>query len=64
MIAKGAVEQARKNIARLKMLCLSDCGAVDRLALAANKASEKPQMQASAVEIKPVVGEDPVVKPN
>ena len=64
MIAKGAVDQARKNIARLKMLCRSNCGAVDRLALAANKAGEKPQMQASAVEIKPVVGEAPVVKPN
>ena len=64
MIAKGAVDQARKNIARLKMLCRSDCGAVDRLALAANKAGEKPQLQASAVEIKPVVGEAPKVQPN
>ncbi len=64
MIAKGAVDQARKNIARLKMLCRSDCGSVDRLALAANKAGEKPQLQASAVEIKPVVGEAPVAKAN
>jgi tetratricopeptide (TPR) repeat protein len=59
MIAKGAVEQARKNIARLKMLCRSDCAVVDRLALAATKAAEKPQLQASALEIKPTVGEVP-----
>jgi tetratricopeptide (TPR) repeat protein len=64
MIAKGAVDQARKNIARLKMLCRANCGAVDRLALAANKAAEKPQLQASAVEIKPVVGETPASQPN
>lgn len=64
MIAKGAIEPARKNIARLKMLCRSDCGAVDKLALAATKASEKPQLQASALEIKPTVGETPKSQPN
>ncbi len=64
MIAKGAIEPARKNIARLKMLCRSDCLAVDRLTLAATKASEKPVMQASAVEIKPTVGVAPEAQPN
>lgn len=64
MIGKGALDQAKKNIARLKMLCRTECSAVDRLALAATKASEKPQMQASAVEIKPVVGEQPIAQPN
>jgi tetratricopeptide (TPR) repeat protein len=64
MIGKGAIEQARKNIARLKMLCRSDCASVDRLTLAANKAGEKQQLQASALEIKPTVGEAPAVKPN
>ncbi len=59
MIAKGAIEPARKNIARLKMLCRSDCAGVDRLALSVTKASEKPQLQASALEIKPTVGEVP-----
>lgn len=54
MIGKGAVDQAKKNIARLKMLCRTECGAVDRLAVAVTKASQKPQLQASAVEIKPV----------
>lgn len=64
MIGKGAVDQAKKNIARLKMLCRSDCNNVDRLASAVTKAGEKPQMQASAVEIKPVIGEQPLPKPN
>ncbi len=64
MIAKGAIEPARKNIARLKMLCRSDCSAVDRLTLAASKAGEKPQLQASALEIKPTVGEAPKSLPN
>lgn len=64
MIAKGAIEQARKNIARLKMLCRSDCNAADRLTLAANKAGEKPQLQASALEIKPTVGEATKSQPN
>lgn len=64
MIAKGALDQARKNIARLKMLCRTNCGAVDRLAIAINLKASKPQLQASAVEIKPVVGENPPAKPN
>ncbi|MVZ97237.1 tetratricopeptide repeat protein [Sphingorhabdus sp. IMCC26285] len=63
MIAKGAIEPARKNIARLKMLCRSECADVDKLAIAATKASEKSQMQASAVEIKPSVGDVPESKP-
>ncbi len=61
MIAKGAIEPARKNIARLKTLCRTDCAAADRLAIAAIKASERPQLQASALEIKPTVGEAPKV---
>jgi tetratricopeptide (TPR) repeat protein len=64
MIAKGAIEPARKNIARLKMLCRGDCGAVDRLAQSANRAGEKQQLQASALEIKPTVGVVPDGKPN
>ena len=64
MIAKGAIEQAGKNIARLKTLCRADCSAVDRLALASSKASEKPQMQASAADTKPSVGSVPAPQPN
>ncbi len=57
MVAKGAVEQAKKNLARLQLLCRSDCGMVEGLAMTINKAGQKPTLQASAVEIKPVVGE-------
>ena len=64
MIAKGAIEQAGKNIARLKTLCRADCSAVDRLALASSKASEKLQMQASAADTKPSVASVPVPQPN
>ena len=64
MIAKGAIEQAGKNIARLKTLCRADCSAVDRLALASSKASEKQQMQASAADAKPTIGGAPVPQPN
>lgn len=64
MVAKGAIEPAKVNLARLQMLCKSDCGSVDRVAAAITRAAEKPTMQASAVEIKPTVGEQPVVKPN
>ncbi len=64
MIAKGAIEQAGKNIARLKTLCRADCGVVGRLALASSKATEKHQMQASAADTKPTIGSVPVPQPN
>lgn len=57
MVAKGAIEAAQKNLARLRILCRADCSGADRLALSIDKAKEKPVVQASAVEIKPVVGE-------
>jgi tetratricopeptide (TPR) repeat protein len=57
MVAKGAIVAAKANLARLKMLCRSDCGRVDALALNISKAGQKPTLQASAIEIKPVVGE-------
>lgn len=57
MIAKGAIDQAKANLARLKMLCQSNCTEANKLALAITKASEKPALQASAVAIKPVVGD-------
>ena len=66
MAAKGAIEPARKNLARLRMLCTKNCDAVDKLAANITKAGEKPVLQASAVEIKPVVGSElvPPSKPN
>jgi tetratricopeptide (TPR) repeat protein len=57
MVAKGAVEAALKSLARLRLLCRTDCSAADRLAMAIQQSHEKPALQASAVEIKPVVGE-------
>jgi tetratricopeptide (TPR) repeat protein len=57
MVAKGALEAARQNLARLKLLCRNDCGKVESLAMNIIKAGQKPTLQASAVEIKPVVGE-------
>ncbi len=54
MISKGALEAARKNLARLRMVCRSECSGIDRLALSINEAGKKPTVQASAVEIKPV----------
>jgi tetratricopeptide (TPR) repeat protein len=59
MVAKGAIAAAKANLARLKMLCRSDCGRVDALALNISKVGQKPTLQASAIEIKPVVGEVP-----
>jgi Tfp pilus assembly protein PilF len=64
MIAKGAVAQARINIARLKTLCRGNCSAAERLSGVAAKASEKPQMQASAVEVTPAIAKDPEAQPN
>lgn len=57
MVAKGAIEAAQKNLARLRILCRTDCSGADNLALSIDKAKEKPVVQASAVEIKPVVGD-------
>jgi tetratricopeptide (TPR) repeat protein len=57
MVSKGAIEAAQKNLARLRILCRTDCSAADKLAMAIEKSREKPTVQASAVEIKPVVGE-------
>jgi Tfp pilus assembly protein PilF len=59
MLAKGAIEQARSNLARLKMLCKADCAASDKLALAIEAAGEKQKLQASAVAIEPTIGDAP-----
>ncbi|MFN3620446.1 hypothetical protein [Sphingorhabdus sp.] len=64
MIAKGALEQARKNMARLKTLCRTSCAAVERLSLAIDMASQKQQAQASAVDLKATLGATPEPKAN
>lgn len=55
MASKGALDAAKKNLARLQILCRSKCGESDRLAIAIEKAGTKDALQASAVEIKPTV---------
>jgi tetratricopeptide (TPR) repeat protein len=57
MVAKGAIDAAQKNLGRLRLLCRVDCTSADKLAMAIDKAKEKPTVQAASVEIKPVVGE-------
>ena len=59
LLSKGAIEMARKNIARLKTLCRTDCTAATRLSLAADTASQKQQAQASAVDLKATLGAPP-----
>ena len=64
LISKGALEIARKNIARLKTLCRANCAASTRLLLAIDAASRKQQAQASAVDLKATLGAPPEPKAN
>lgn len=63
-IAKGALEQARKNMARLTNVCRAACASVARLSLAIDAASRKEQAQASAVDLKATLGATPEPKAN
>ncbi len=63
-IAKGALEQARKNMARLTTVCRADCASVDKLSSAIDLASKKQQAQASAVDLKATLGATPELKAN
>jgi tetratricopeptide (TPR) repeat protein len=63
-IAKGALEQARKNMARLTTVCRADCNSVARLTTAIDVASRKEQAQASAVDLKEKLGAMPEPKAN
>ncbi|MEY3634738.1 MAG: hypothetical protein RLZZ61_1148 [Pseudomonadota bacterium] len=63
-IAKGALEQARKNMARLTTVCRADCASVTRLTNAIDAASRKEQAQASAVDLKEKLGATPEPKAN
>jgi len=57
MVEKGAITAAKKNLARLRTLCRSRCAQIDTLASAIDKAGDEPELQASAVEIRPTVQE-------
>ena len=63
-IAKGALEQARKNMARLTTVCRADCASVARLSRTIDAASRKEQAQASAVDLKAKLGAMPEPKAN
>ncbi len=58
LVSKGALGAARKNLARLRMICRSDCGDIEKIALSIDEAGKKPAVQASAVKIKPVAGQN------
>jgi Tfp pilus assembly protein PilF len=63
-IAKGALDQARKNMARLTTVCRADCAAVDKLSAAIDMVSKNQQAQASAVDLKATLGATPEPKAN
>ena len=46
---RGALERAREDLARLRLLCQADCAAADRLSLAIEDAARKPVRSAEAV---------------
>jgi Tfp pilus assembly protein PilF len=55
MLSKGALDPAKKNLARLEVICRMDCTATKQLATAIATAKDKPAVQASAVTINPSV---------
>jgi Tfp pilus assembly protein PilF len=57
MAAKGAIDRARENLARVEKLCLASCPEQTKLAAAIEKARTQPVMSASAVTPKPTVTE-------
>jgi Tfp pilus assembly protein PilF len=63
-VAKGALEQARKNMARLTTVCRTDCASLGKLSAAIDLASKKQQAQASAVDLKATLGAAPEPKAN
>lgn len=55
---KGAVEKARRNLARLKGMCGSDCEATQQLAATLAKSPGPQVVRAEAVQPSPVVSEN------
>lgn len=49
LAARGALERAREDLARLRLLCREDCSAADRLASAIDMAATRPVRSAEAV---------------
>ena len=59
MIEKGALESAKKNVARLRMLCRTDCSAAEKLSSLIDKSGEKKPVEQAAGELKPVASQLP-----
>jgi len=55
LVEKGAVEKARRNLARLEQLCGKDCVPAQQLAAAITKGPPQRVVTAEAVQAKPVV---------
>lgn len=55
MVEKGAVERARRNLARLEQLCGSDCAAARALTAAIQQGPAPQVLTAEAVQAKPTV---------
>ncbi len=55
---KGAVQKARRNLARLKGMCGVDCDATRRLSAAIDSGSKPRVVHADAIKPEPVVSEN------
>ncbi len=55
LVEKGAIEKARRNLARLQQICGQDCEAEKQLAAAIAKGPALRVVTAEAVQAKPVV---------
>lgn len=55
LIQRGAVEKARRNLARIETLCRTRCAEADTLAAALKNQAEVPVLSAEAVSIEPIV---------
>jgi hypothetical protein len=58
MVAKGAVEKARGNLAKLKSICGNGCSEAQQLAAAIAAGPKQKVLTAEAVQAKPVVTEN------
>jgi len=55
MVEKGAVEKAKKNLARIEGLCGKSCGPAQELAAAISRGPMPRVISAEAVQAKPVI---------
>lgn len=58
MLEKGAIEKAKRNLARLQSLCGDDCGEARQLAMAIESHPRQAILTAEAVKPDPVVSQN------